>query len=143
MLPVRRTQRDTALDPFEEIERLRREMWSALDGAWAGSGTQLALADLEETDDEFVLEVELPGVKKGDVDIELDGRRVVVTAERKERERVGILRRRTRSVGQLRHEVVLPVDVDDDRVQASLDHGVLTLRLPKVESAKRRRIEVH
>lgn len=143
MLPVRRTNRETALDPFEEIDRLRREMWSALDGAWAGSGTQLALADLEETDDEFVLEVELPGVKKGDVDIELDGRRVVVTAERKERERVGILRRRTRSVGQLRHEVVLPVEVDDGRVQASLDHGVLTLRLPKVESAKRRRIEVH
>lgn len=144
MLAVRERERPAAdvVDPFAEIERLRREMWSLFDQTAGEPGSQLALADLEEADDEFVLEVELPGVKKGDVDIELEGRRVIVTAERKERERVGRLRRRTRRAGELRHEVLLPTDIDEDGVRASLDSGVLTLRLPKAQSARRRRIPI-
>ena len=146
MLPTRRSDDTPAvLDPFSEIERLRREMWSLIDGNLPFSGTpasNLALADLEESDDTFTLEVELPGVHKEDVDIELDGRRLVVTAERKGRERVGVLRRRTRRVGTFRHEVLLPGEVDDGAVEATLTDGILTVRLPKAESGKRRRIAV-
>lgn len=84
----------------------------------------------------------MPGVHKDDVDIELDGRRLVVTAERKERERVGVLRRRTDRVGTFRHEVLLPWEVDDGAVEATLADGILTVKLPKAESGKRRRIAV-
>ena len=61
----------------------------------------------------------------------MEGRRLTVSGERKEKERVGILRRRTRSVGQFHYEVVLPGAVDEDAVSASLDGGVLTVRVPE------------
>jgi HSP20 family protein len=88
------------------------------------------LADVEETDDAFVVEVELAAVKKDDLNLELSGRRLVVTGERKERERVGILRKRTRTVGRFRCEVVPPADLDEDGVSAELAEGVLTVRVP-------------
>lgn len=144
MLPTLR--RDTGLtsyDPFEELDRLTRDLFSLVHGRGDESdGMQVALADLEETDDAFVVTVDLPGVDKGDVDVELEGRRLTVTAERKERERTGILRRRTRHVGTFRHEVVLPAEVADEDIEAELRNGVLSLRLPKAESSRRRRIPV-
>lgn len=144
MLPVLRRDNDLqTFDPFTELERMSRDLLSfatnwrspAFDG-----GVGIALADLEEDDDGFTIEVDLPGVAKDDVSIELEGRRLVVSAERKERERIGVLRHRTRHVGSLRHEVVLPADVDSDKVEADLQDGVLTIRLPKAESSRPRRI---
>ena len=100
-------------------------------------------ADVEEAEDAFTVEVELPGVDKKDVDIAVDGRRLTITGERKERERVGILRRRTRSVGRFRYEGVLPSDVDADAVSASLDDGLLTVRAPKASNGRARHIAVN
>lgn len=99
-------------------------------------------ADLEETDDAFVVEVELPGVKREDVEVELVGRRLTVHGERKERERVGILRRRTRRVGRFHYEVVLPNEVAENDVEARFADGVLTVRAPKTEKVKARKIKV-
>lgn len=56
-------------------------------------------ADVEETDDAYLVEIELPGVKREDLDIEISRRRLSVRAERNERERSGILRHRERTVG--------------------------------------------
>lgn len=77
------------------------EHWSALPSL-AGGFTPLA--DVEETDDACVVEIDLPGVKRDHVAIEVAGRRLTVSGERKERERVGILRRRTRTVGRFQYE---------------------------------------
>ncbi len=65
-----------------------------------------------------------------------------MTGERKERERAGILRRRTRVVGRFRYEVVLPGATDEEGVTASMEQGVLTVRAPKPERDRPRRIEV-
>lgn len=149
MLPAARTHaalspRDER-DPFREFDQIARDLTAwAQRWSWPGVDDVLAaLGDLEETDDAFVLEVDLPGVAKGDVDIQLDGRRLTITAERNERERVGILRRRTRHVGTYRHEVVLPADVDPDGVDAHLADGELVVRLPKTAATRRHRITVH
>jgi HSP20 family protein len=99
-------------------------------------------ADVEETDDAYVVEIELPGVKKHDLEIEVSGRRLTVRGERKETERVGVLRRQERTVGSFAYEVVLAGDVLEDKVEASLDEGVLTVRLPKPEHEQPRRIQV-
>ena len=146
MLPVRRnTEAQLARNPLDEFERLARDVlsWADTWGLPALDGFHTALGELEETDDAFIVEIDLPGVDKKDIDIELEGRRLIVTAERKERERTGILRRRTRTVGTYRHEVVLPTEVDEDAVDASLADGVLTVRLPKHETARRRRIAIN
>jgi len=133
----------SASDLFEEIDRLRNQLLGGVGspearlGGWAA-----ALADLEEKDDEFVVEVEVPGFDRDEIDIELEGRRLVVHAEREERERKGVLRSSTRSRGHLHHEVLLPADVDEEGIEASLDRGVLRIRLPKTEETGRRRIEI-
>jgi HSP20 family protein len=98
--------------------------------------------DIEEQDDAYVIEAELPGVKRQDVDIELIGNELLVTGEIKERERKGAIRRRIRRVGRFEYRVRLPEQVDSDSVDAKLDEGVLTVRVPKAQQAKRRKIEV-
>jgi hypothetical protein len=68
-------------------------------------------------------------VKKDDIRIELAGRRLVVTGERKEKGRKGIVRRRSRLVGAFHREILLPRDRDDNAVEASLSDGVLSIRV--------------
>ncbi len=142
--PARRGRDTSAIDTWTGFDRLT----SALLGDWPARAGLLPsgftpLADVEETDDAYLVEVELPGVSREDVSVEQTGGRLVVHGERKERERVGILRRRTRTTGRFYYEVDLPAELDDQAVTASLDRGVLTVRVPKSGSARRRRIPVH
>ncbi len=150
-LPVRQSSEDRSevsrWDPFGELERLHRQLTSFLDdrrrlaGVSTGGG-YTPLADVEELDDAYVAEIELPGVQRDDVDVEVSGRRLTVRGERKENERVGILRRRERTIGRFHHEVLLPGEIDDAGIEAHLDKGVLTVRLPKPEAERPRRIEI-
>ena len=148
-LPTRRDDNDLGRwEPLSELDRLNRHLQDYL-GRWTGLGglgslgdVFTPLADVEENDDAYVVEIELPGTKRDDISLEVAGRRLTVTGERKERERVGVLRRRTRTVGQFRYEVVLPGEVDEGGVQAALDEGVLTVTVPKAASEKSRRIQI-
>jgi HSP20 family protein len=147
--PVRRNETDLApWSPSAEFDRITQQLSQLFDGTWAQSAPAgreafTPLADLEETDDAYLLDIEVPGVKKKDIDIEIEGRRIVVRGERKEEKRVGILRRQTRSWGEFRYEVVLPDEADDEHIEANLDDGVLHLRVPKrTAGQQRRRIEV-
>ncbi len=148
-LPVRRrTEEPTepaGWGPLAELDRLNRQLASYLD-SWRQipdlfGGAFTPLADVEETADAYLVEMELPGITRDDIDIEIAGRRVV-RGERREKERLGILRRRERTVGRFSYEVTLPGDVDEDAIEAHLDGGVLTIRLPKPERDRPRRIEI-
>ena len=143
-LPVRpRSRAVAAWDPFRELEELTdrvNSLWEAnVNGALHGWAP---LADVEETDDAYVVEIDLPGVRREDIDIELGDRQLTVSGELKEKERTGILRRRTRRVGRFQYSVTLPGEVDADQVSAQLDDGVLTVRVPKPEQARPRRIQI-
>ena len=148
-IPIRRNHGDDnggRWDPVAQISRLNEQLQEYLGGgssfpSLVGGGFT-PLADVEETDDAYLVEVELPGVKGDDITVEVAGRRLTVSGERKERERVGILRRQTRTVGQFHYEVVLPGAVAEEEVEAALNEGVLNIRVPKVEADRPRRIPV-
>jgi HSP20 family protein len=148
-LPVRQQNTDPVRwDPTADVQNLASQLGRLFEGwddlpSLVGDGAFLPQADVTETDDAYVVEIELPGVKKKDIEISLSGRRLLVTGERVEKERTGILRRRTRRVGRFRYEVVLPGAVDEDGVEASLEDGVLTLLVPKASTERSRRIEVN
>jgi HSP20 family protein len=147
--PATRTSERNVLarsDPLAEFERMVSQLtrfpdsWEDLASARADGF--IPLADVEETDDAYMLEVELSGVDKKDIDISSTGRRLTITGERKEKERTGVLRRRTRSVGRFVYDIQLPGEIDDKNITATLRDGVLTVRVPKASNAQARHIEV-
>jgi HSP20 family protein len=130
-----------------EVERLRR----MLDQTFGSFGLPSLMTetvgwappvDIEEQDNAYVIDAELPGVEKDDVNIELVANELMITGEIKEREREGILRKRTRRIGRFEYRVRLPEQVDADNIDAKLKDGVLTVRVPKLERAERRQIQV-
>lgn len=133
----------------DEYERLHRSLVADLE-RWPNFADDVIdsvrevvpRADIEESDDAYVVDIELPGVRRDDVAIEISENRLSVTGERRERQRRGLVRRSTRTTGRFRLQVTLPLPVDADAVTASLDHGVLTVTVPKSASARRRRIPV-
>jgi len=148
-LPVRRreaaTQARQPWDPFREMADLQERMNQLIESVWGGvSGDQAfaPLADIEESEDAWIIDVDLPGVRKDDVNIEISDSELAITGEIRERERKGALRRRTRRTGQFEYRVMLPGDIDADRVEASLSDGVLTVRIPKPERSRPRRIAI-
>lgn len=151
LLPERRSsataERWEPLSEFEQVtERMRRMLDQTFGGFALGPPTEAAgwspLVDIEEQDDTYVLEAELPGVKREDVDIEVVGNEIQITGEIKERERKGALRRRTRRTGRFEYRVRLPDHVDSSKVEADLDQGILTVRVPKAERSQRQKVEI-
>jgi HSP20 family protein len=130
-------------DPVRQLDELYdrfAEVWDA--GPLSALDRWVPLADLEETDDAYVIELELPGLARDDVDVQLDDRVLTVSGEIHEKKRTGILHRRTRRVGKFHYAVTLPAEVDEERVEASLRDGVLTVRVPKTSQTRRRRIQI-
>jgi HSP20 family protein len=151
LLPERRSRlAPDRWEPLSELEQVTERMRRMLDqtfGAFgwpseAGAGAWSPPVDIEERDDAYVVEADLPGVSRNDVNIELVGNELVITGEVKERERKGALRRQSRRTGRFEYRVSLPAGVDAAKIGASLNDGVLSVRAPKSERAKRRKIEV-
>jgi HSP20 family protein len=129
---------------FDDLQNLMTQLFeSTLSGVGVPTeGVFVPLVDIEETDDAWVLEAEVPGVNRKDVNVDVRDSEVFISGEIKEKERKGILRRRTRPVGRFEFRVMLPGDVDADGIDAKLDDGVLNVRIPKAEKAKPRRIQI-
>jgi HSP20 family protein len=148
-LPVLRSPNGTPpWDPMRELDQLQQRM-TQLIGTMLGSagdpatGAWTPLADVSETDDAYLVEIELPGVDRKDLSVEVAANELRIGGEIVEKERVGWLRHRTRRVGRFAYRTTLPGDIDGDRISADLADGVLTVRVPKTEAAKPRRITVN
>jgi HSP20 family protein len=102
----------------------------------------MPLADISETDDAYVVEVDLPGVNRDQVDVQLQDRELVITGEIPESEQKGRRHRRSRRTGRFEFRTYLPGDVNADGVNAQLSDGVLSVTIPKAEAAKPHHIEI-
>lgn len=151
-LPVRSSDRSSARqmqrwDPFREFEQLQEEMGRLVQSVWSPAGTGdggawIPFADIEETEDAWIVEAEVPGVDRKDVNVELRDNELFISGDIKERERKGVLRRRARRTGHFEYHVTLPGESDEEHIEANLHDGVLTVRVPKAEQTRPRRIEV-
>jgi HSP20 family protein len=146
LLPERSRTGSEGLSPLSELgqlnERMRRMLEQTFGGMLDEPAGWIPAVDIEEREDAYVVEAEVPGVKREDVNIEVSGNELTISGEIKVREREGIIRRRTRRVGEFEFRVVLPNEVNAEGIDAKLNDGVLTVRVPKAERAQRRRIEV-
>ena len=140
--PVRRPDRSRE---FHDLyDQLGQWMTSALDDSHDLLRTWAPPADVVDTPDAYLIDVDLPGVKRDDIDIELEGNELTISGELKEKEREGMFRRRTRRIGRFEYRVMLPRDAsaDEKAIEAKLNEGVLTVKIPKTEGAKPRRISI-
>jgi HSP20 family protein len=133
-------------DPLREFDELQDRMsrlMASVFGPTDGKSTMWTpFADVIETDDAYMVEVEVPGIKRDDVSVEVSGNELVVSGEFKERQREGVMRHRTRRMGRFEYRTTLPTNVDADKITADLSEGVLTVCLPKSAAAKPRRIAI-
>lgn len=139
-------------DPFREAVSLRDAMNMLFQDSFvrptgpAASSGNLAslLLDISETSDAFVVKASLPGIKPEDVDITVHGDVLTIRGECKgeSEKRDEHWHLRERRFGAFQRSISLPTSVSPDKAQADYEHGVLTLTLPKSESAKPRQIKI-
>ena len=120
--------------------------WAFSDRARAGTPAWLPAwspaTDLSETDDAYVVDVNIPGLRPEDVNIKIQGEDLVVTGEFKDPQRGGTIHRRARPVGRFECRTTLPGPFNADKVGAKLSEGVLTVTLPKIGTAQPRQIQI-
>ncbi|MFF8268341.1 Hsp20/alpha crystallin family protein [Streptomyces sp. NPDC016562] len=131
-------------DPFRDFENMWGEMGRLLEQAAApaatvGGGQWLPMAEEEETDDAYVVRMELPGVPGENVNIEVDDNELSISGEVSEEHRGKVLSRRT---GKFSYRTSLPGTVNADECDADLTEGLLTVRVPKASEGRRHKIEL-
>jgi len=141
----------TVWEPFRDFVTLRDAMQDLFDESYIRPRREMAggervhrlPVDAYATENEVCVEASLPGVRPEDVDISVDGDNLtiqaVVPAPSEENRDYAI---RERFYGTLQRSLTLNVPVDAAKAEASFENGVLTLRIPKAEAAKPKKIEV-
>ena len=130
-----------------EMNRIFNEFFRGGNGEEAGSGlsTWTPPVDIHETDDALVIKAELPGISKDDVSIDVHQNTLTLRGQRKHEAEVkqDNYHRMERAYGTFQRSFVLPTMIDQEKVQATFKDGVPELHLPKLESAKPRRIAIN
>jgi HSP20 family protein len=132
-----------------EMNRLFSNFFETPRSGGSGNGNGVSrrwipAMDLVETQDGFVLKADLPGMGEGDVNIELENNVLTISGERKtehEAQHEGYYRLE-RATGSFSRALSLPEGIDHEAVAANFDNGVLTVRIPKPEQAKPRRVKI-
>lgn len=103
--------------------------------------------DIYETDNDYVVEASLPGMKADQIQITAIGDTLTIRAktahEQEKKEEKGAYVRRERYNGEITRTIELPGLIDADKVEATYEHGILKLRVPKAEEVKPKTIAVH
>jgi HSP20 family protein len=135
-------------DPLAALLGLQRAMDSVMSNDWFGSRTSGSGAfpsvNVFNDGEDFVLVAELPGVRKEDLEVEVRGDTLRIQGKKTiAYDEDASVHRRERSAGQFDRTLTLPTDIDAAKVSADYRDGVLTLRLPRAESAKPRTVAIN
>lgn len=136
--------RDLASLEVESLQRMFGGVFGDREGFGVTQSWVPAVDVYEDANGEVVLKAELPGVRREDIKVSMEGQSVMLEAERHldtavQRDKY---HRIERGYGSFRRSFTLPVTVDAARIAAEYADGVLTIRLPQREESKARQIEV-
>lgn len=130
-------------DIWSDMDRLFDDFRSAFDDLlWVPAGTHMTrymqtprqpLMNLEDTGKEFILSLEMPGIKKEDVNIEVSETTLEISAESEIEEEDKNYLRKERNISRFYRGMDLPDEVKTDKIEAKLEKGVLKITLPKKE----------
>lgn len=146
--------RDTLVrwDPFRDLvsiqDELNRLFGRTFNGVEpmrpAATGAWIPAMDVLETEDRFVVKLELAGIEPDDVEVAVEDSTLSVSGTREFSTETNEenYHRVERRYGSFSRSITLPQTVDTEKVEASFDKGVLTVEVPKVERAKPKKIQV-
>ncbi|MFQ5582428.1 MAG: Hsp20/alpha crystallin family protein [Mariprofundaceae bacterium] len=135
--------------PWQELESMQRQLGRLLDDSNLSIGTEAGhwapSVDIRETDEALLVQAELPGIEKKDVQLEVRDGVLTISGERRYEKdlKEENVHRVERAYGKFMRSFSLPANVDADKVDAHMKNGVLEVRLPKTESAKPKAIAIH
>jgi HSP20 family protein len=128
---------------MHEFQNQMNRIFGSDDNGWRGLAVAYPALNVWEDADHVYAEAELPGLKLEDLEIYVTGGNTLsVKGERKQPATEGAWHRQERGFGSFARVITLPVNVDADKVEAKLSHGLLTITLPKAAVAKARKITV-
>ena len=128
-------------DPFRELDRLAQQL-TGVTGTWSRP-TAMPM-DAYREGEEYVIALDLPGVTKDAIDIDVERNMLTVKAERRPMAKADDVQMELseRPLGVFSRQIVLADTLDTEHIQAHYDAGVLTLRIPIAERAKPRKIAI-
>lgn len=137
------------MNPFREVERLKREV-NRLFGDFMSGGVPSMVSsgvfpalNVNEDSEKYYVEAELPGIKPEDLEVSVEGKTLTLRGERKsDAVENASYHRRERRWGRFQKALTLPLDLNAESVTAEFKDGVLKLVLPKAEKAKPKKIAV-
>lgn len=142
----------TRWEPFREMATLRNAMDRFFDEPifeaprlWSSRLDEFALAvDVSEEDDAYIVKASVPGVDPDDVEVTLTDNVLTMKGESREDKEVDEkdYHLRERRFGSFSRSLTLPMSIEEGKVEATHDNGVLTLRLPKSEEVKPKKIAI-
>ncbi len=131
---------------WDEIFNIRNDFDRLLGRSETQVSAWSPVVDVRETQDQLMLQAELPGMTADDVDVSVENGVLTISGEKRQEIREGeensnyhLVERR---YGRFERRFTLPRSVDAEKVAADYENGILTITLPKVEKAKPRRIQI-
>ncbi len=129
--------RDFHIKPaFWGVDRDLKEVMDSIENVWGGIGTS-TMTDFKETEQTYFMSVDMPGVNKASLDIQIEGEHILINGTRKR-----AFADSEENTQKVTRTVSIPKEVDKENIQAHCEDGVLYLALPKLEKAKPKKIEV-
>ena len=128
---------------FKKLKKETKEKERKFEGKLFESEGQLAI-DVYQTEKELVIQSAIAGIKLKDLDISIEKDKLTVKGKREkpiENEKTNYFYQEC-YWGPFSREIILPVEIDPSRTKASFKEGILTIRMPKIEREKKKKIEV-
>ncbi|MFP4002105.1 MAG: Hsp20/alpha crystallin family protein [Thermoplasmata archaeon] len=134
--------------PFAEMDSIFEDLNRTLDQFFGGPspvrerrrGIRAPAIDMQDLGDRYQIEADIPGINKDDIEIELRDDSLVIegeTSEKTEEEGEDYIRRE-RGYRSFYRQLPVPEGIEEEKISAELDHGVLTIDLPKKETEKKK-----
>lgn len=127
------------------FDDLFNEIYSLPTSFLSKSGMDLSpRIDISETDAEYKIEAELPGINQKEIDIKIDNNILTIKGKREDRkeEKDKNYHLRERYYGAFQRSISLPSNIDSDKIEASFEHGVLHITVPKSNGRASKKIEI-
>ncbi len=132
--------------PWEELHRMRHQLDQMFDDSpqQRVSAGVFPLINLSQDKDNYYVRAELPGVKGEELDIQVTGKNLAISGERKiaAEEESAKYHRREREAGTFSRMIGLPGEINSDKMEAKLENGILNIVVSKAEIAKPKQISV-